>query len=205
MDMKLEVVVVPVSDVGRAKDFYTGLGWRLDADVAPDDSFRVVQVTPAGSPTSIIFGTSVTEQAPGSARGLHLVVDDIEAAREELARHGADPGEIFHDAGGVFHHAGTDARVPGPASERTSYGSFLSFSDPDGNGWLLQEITERLPGRLDPTTTAFSSADDLAAALRRAAAAHGEHEARTGAEDPNWPDWYARYMVSEQAGTNPPL
>lgn len=204
MDMKLEVVVVPVSDVDRAKDFYTGLGWRLDADVAPGDSFRVVQVTPPGSPASVIFGTAVTEQAPGSARGLHLVVDDIGAARAELARHGVEPSGIFHDAGGVFHHAGTDARVAGPDPSGTSYGSFLSFSDPDGNGWLLQEITDRLPGRLDPATTAFSSADDLASAMRRASVAHGGHEARTGKEDPDWPDWYARYMVSEQAGTAPP-
>ncbi|MFD5543662.1 VOC family protein [Streptomyces sp. NPDC127079] len=203
MDMKLEVVVVPVSDVDRAKDFYTALGWRLDADVAPDSGFRVVQMTPPGSPASVIFGTAVTEQAPGSARGLHLVVSDIEAARKELARGGADPSEVFHDAGGVFHHAGTDARVSGPDPRRASYGSFLSFSDPDGNGWLLQEITTRLPGRLDPTTTSFASAADLAGALRRAAAAHGEHEARTGAEDPDWPDWYAQYMVNEQAGTEP--
>jgi catechol 2,3-dioxygenase-like lactoylglutathione lyase family enzyme len=202
--MKLEVVVVPVSDVDRAKDFYTALGWRLDADVATDGDFRVVQVTPPGSPASVIFGSSVTEQAPGSARGLHLVVDDIEAARDELRRGGAEPGDVFHDAGGVFHHAGTDARMPGPAPRRGSYGSFLSFSDPDGNGWLLQEITTWLPGRLDPTTTSFSSAEDLASALRRAASAHGEHEARTGAEDPDWPDWYARYMVNEQAGTEPP-
>ncbi|MGW4562184.1 VOC family protein [Streptomyces sp. NPDC004561] len=204
MDMKFEVVVVPVSDVDRAKDFYTGLGWRLDADIAPAGDFRVVQVTPPGSPASVIFGTSVTEQAPGSAQGLHLVVDDIEAARDELKRRGADPGEVFHDAGGVFHHAGTDARVPGPAPQRGSYGSFLSFADPDGNGWLLQEVTTRLPGRLDPATTSFASAGDLASALRRAEAAHGEHEARTGEQDPNWPDWYARYMVSERAGTEPP-
>jgi catechol 2,3-dioxygenase-like lactoylglutathione lyase family enzyme len=205
MDMKLEVVVVPVSDVDRAKDFYTALGWRLDADVATEGNFRVVQVTPPGSPASVIFGSSVTEQAPGSARGLHLVVDDIEAARDELLRGGAEPSDVFHDAGGVFHHAGVDSRVPGPAPERGSYGSFLSFSDPDGNGWLLQEITTRLPGRLDPATTSFGSADDLASALRRAASAHGEHEARTGVEDPDWPDWYARYMVSEQAGTEPPV
>lgn len=204
MDMKFEVVVVPVSDVDRAKRFYAGLGWRLDADVAPDESFRVVQMTPPGSPASVIFGTSLTEQEPGSARGLHLIVTDIAAAREELVRRGADPSEVFHDAGGVFHHAGTDARVPGPDPQRGSYGSFLSFSDPDGNGWVLQEITARLPGRLDTTTTAFASTDDLAAALRRAAAAHGEHEARTGAEDPDWPDWYARFMVAEQAGTQPP-
>ncbi|MFI6359357.1 VOC family protein [Streptomyces sp. NPDC050743] len=204
MDMKLEVVVVPVSDVDRAKDFYTTLGWRLDADIAPDGDFRVVQVTPPGSPASVIFGTSVTDQAPGSAQGLHLIVDDIEAAHDELAQRGADPSDVFHDAGGVFHHGGTDARVPGPEPRHGSYGSFLSFSDPDGNGWLLQEVTTRLPGRVDSATTDFASAEDLAGALRRAAAAHGEHEARTGAEDPNWPDWYARYMVSEQAGTQPP-
>ncbi|MBT1091365.1 VOC family protein [Streptomyces chartreusis] len=205
MDMKLEVVVVPVADVDRAKKFYAALGWRLDADVAPDAGFRVVQMTPPGSPASVIFGMSVTEQAPGSAQGLHLVVDDIEAAHAELERNGADPSEVFHDAGGVFHHGGTDARVPGADPKRGSYGSFLSFDDPDGNGWLLQEVTTRLPGRLDPATTEFASAGDLAGALRRAAAAHGEHEARTGAEDPDWPDWYARYMVSEQAGTEPPV
>ncbi|MEU9661044.1 VOC family protein [Streptomyces chartreusis] len=205
MDMKLEVVVVPVADVDRAKKFYTALGWRLDADVAPDAGFRVVQMTPPGSPASVIFGMSVTEQAPGSARGLHLVVDDIEAAHAELERNGADPSEVFHDAGGVFHHGGTDARVPGADPKRGSYGSFLSFDDPDGNEWLLQEVTTRLPGRLDPATTEFASAGDLTGALRRAAAAHGEHEARTGAEDPDWPDWYARYMVSEQAGTEPPV
>ncbi|MEY9862725.1 catechol 2,3-dioxygenase-like lactoylglutathione lyase family enzyme [Catenulispora sp. GAS73] len=204
MDMKLEVIVLPVTDVDRAKDFYTGLGWRLDADVSTDDSFRVVQVTPPGSPASVIFGTSVTAQTPGTAQGLHLIVDDIQAAHDELKRGGAEPSGVFHDAGGVFHHGGTDARVSGPDPKRSSYGSFLSFSDPDGNGWLLQEITTRLPGRLDPSVTAFSSAPDLAAALRRAAAAHGEHEARTGAEDPDWPDWYARYMVSEQAGSELP-
>ncbi|MFJ5638952.1 VOC family protein [Streptomyces sp. NPDC093223] len=201
MDMKLEVVVVPVSDVDRAKDFYTGLGWRLDADVATEGEFRVVQMTPPGSPASVIFGESVTEQTPGSARGLHLVVDDIDTAHDELARHGARPSEVFHDVGGVFHHADGDARLPGPAPQHGSYGSFLSFSDPDGNGWLLQEVTDRLPGRLDPAATSYSSAEDLASALRRAEAAHGEHEARTGAPDPDWPDWYARYMAAEQAGT----
>ncbi|MEV5527065.1 VOC family protein [Streptomyces prunicolor] len=204
MDMKLEVVVVPVGDVDRAKDFYTALGWRLDADVATGEDFRVVQVTPPGSPASVIFGTSVSSQAPGSAQGLHLIVDDIAAARDELKRAGADPSDVFHDEGGVFHHAGTDARVPGPDPQRGSYGSFLSFSDPDGNGWILQEITTRLPGRVDPAATTFASAEDLASALRRAAAAHGEHEARTGEEDPDWPDWYARYMVGEQAGTELP-
>ncbi|WP_322940607.1 VOC family protein [Actinacidiphila paucisporea] len=202
--MKLEVVVVPVSDVDRAKNFYTALGWRLDADIAPDENFRVVQVTPPGSPASVIFGTSVTNQQPGSAEGLQLVVADIEAAHGELKRLGADPSDVFHDAGGVFHHGGTDARVPGPDPGRNSYGSFLSFDDPDGNGWILQEITTRLPGRVDAATTEFASADDLADAMRRAAAAHGEHEARTGAEDPDWPAWYARYMVNEQAGTELP-
>jgi catechol 2,3-dioxygenase-like lactoylglutathione lyase family enzyme len=204
MDMKLEVVVVPVSDVDRAKAFYTGLGWRLDADIAPAGDFRVVQVTPSGSPASVIFGTSVTSQAPGSAQGLQLVVSDIDAAQDELKRAGVNSSEVFHDTTGVFHHAGTDARVPGPAPEHGSYGSFLSFSDPDGNGWILQEITTRLPGRVDPSVTAFSSTADLAAALRRAAAAHGEHEKRIGAADPGWPDWYADYMVREQAGTKLP-
>jgi catechol 2,3-dioxygenase-like lactoylglutathione lyase family enzyme len=204
MDMKLEVVVIPVSDADRAKDFYTGLGWRLDADVPIGDDFRVIQVTPPGSPASVIFGKSVTAQDPGTAQGLHLIVNDIEAAHDELKLAGAEPSEVFHDAGGVFHHGGTDARVEGPAPEHGSYGSFLSFSDPDGNGWLLQEITNRLPGRLDPSVTQFSSSSDLAAALRRAAAAHGEHEARTGAADADWPDWYAGYLVAEQAGTELP-
>ena len=204
MDMKLEVVVVPVSDVDRAKSFYTALGWRLDADIATDENFRVVQVTPPGSPASVIFGTSVTNQAPGSAQGLHLIVNDIDAAHDALKRRGADPSAVFHDAGGIFHHAGTDSRVAGPDPERHSYGSFLSFDDPDGNGWILQEITTRLPGRVDPTSTVFASTQDLASALRRAAAAHGEHEARIGAADPDWPDWYADYMVREQAGTELP-
>jgi hypothetical protein len=180
------------------------LGGRLDAAAATSEDFRVVQVTPPGSPASVIFGTSLTAQAPGTAQGLHLIVDDIEAAHDKLEQGGVEPSGVFHDEGGVFHHGGTDARVPGPAPNRGSYGSFLSFTDPDGNGWLLQEITTRLPGRLDPSVTAFASAPDLAAALRRAAAAHGEHEARTGAEDPEWPDWYARYMVSEQSGSELP-
>jgi catechol 2,3-dioxygenase-like lactoylglutathione lyase family enzyme len=204
MDMKLEVVVVPVSDVERSKDFYKALGWRLDADIATDEAFRVVQLTPPGSPASIIFGSGVTDQAPGTAQGLHLVVSDIEAAREELDGHGAGVSEVFHDAGGIFHHAGTASRVAGPDPKGQSYGSFLSFSDPDGNGWVLQEVTNRLPGRIDPAQTSFASADDLAAALRRAAAAHGEHEARTGQADENWPDWYAEYVVREQAGVDLP-
>ncbi len=147
MDMKLEVVVLPVADVDRAKNFYKALGWRQDADYAAGADFRVVQLTPPGSPCSIIFGTGVTSAAPGSAQGLHLVVTDIEAARRELAASGAGMSEVFHDAGGVFHHAGTAERAAGPAPNHQSYGSFASFSDPDGNGWLIQEITTRLPGR----------------------------------------------------------
>ncbi len=147
MDMKLEVVVVPVSDVDRAKDFYKALGWREDADFATAEDFRVVQLTPPGSPCSVIFGTGLTSATPGSAEGLHLVVADIDAARAELAGRAVAVSEVFHDAGGVFHHAGTEGRVPGPAPDHRSYGSFLSFSDPDGNGWLIQEITTRLPGR----------------------------------------------------------
>jgi catechol 2,3-dioxygenase-like lactoylglutathione lyase family enzyme len=145
--MKLEVVVVPVSDVDKAKAFYQGLGWRLDADFAKSEDFRVVQLTPPGSPASIIFGTGLTSAAPGSADGLQLVVDDIDAARAELASRGAEVSEVFHDAGGVFHHGGADGRATGPAPDHQSYGSFVSFSDPDGNGWYLQEITTRLPGR----------------------------------------------------------
>jgi len=204
MDLKLEVVVIPVADVDRAKNFYTGLGWRLDADFATDETFRVVQLTPPGSPASVIFGTNVTKQQPGTAEGLQLVADDIEAAYKELVAKGANPSEVFHDAGGVFHHGGTDARVPGRQPEGKSYGSFLSFQDPDGNEWIVQEITTRLPGRVDPAATSFASTTDLASALRRAAAAHGEHEKRIGAEDPDWPDWYADYMVTEQAGTELP-
>jgi catechol 2,3-dioxygenase-like lactoylglutathione lyase family enzyme len=147
LDMKLEVVVLPVSDVDRAKQFYTNLGWRLDADFPGDAGFRVVQLTPPGSPCSVIFGSQVTGAAPGSADALMLVVTDIEAARANLVARGVDVSEIFHDAGGVFHHAGTDARVTGLDPQRRSYSSFASFSDPDGNGWLLQEIVTRLPGR----------------------------------------------------------
>jgi len=147
MDMKLEVVVVPVSDVDKAKDFYQGLGWRLDADFAKTEDFRVVQLTPPGSQCSIIFGTGLTSAAPGSADGLQLVATDIEAARAELISRGAEVSEVFHDAGGVFHHARTEGRVSGPAPNHQSYGSFVSFSDPDGNNWFVQEITTRLPGR----------------------------------------------------------
>ncbi|MFZ2012538.1 MAG: VOC family protein [Nocardioides sp.] len=205
MDMKLEVVVIPVSDVDRSKDFYKALGWRLDADIATDEVFRVVQLTPPGSPAAVIFGTDITEQEPGTAQGLHLIVDDIESAHDELVSAGVDVSEVFHDVGGVFHHRGTEGRIAGPDPARASYGSFLSFRDPDGNGWLLQEITTRLPGRIDAAATSFASVDDLADALKRAATAHGEHESRVGHDDPEWPAWYAAYLVGEQAGTELPV
>ena len=205
VDMRLEVVVIPVSDVDRAKDFYGRLGWRLDADFAHGDDWRVIQFTPPGSGCSVIFGKNVTAAAPGSAQGLYLIVSDIEAARDELLRRGVEVGEVFHDAGGVY--AGTHepylfgrVRVSGPDPDHRSYRSFVSFRDPDGNGWLLQELTTRLPGRIDSATTTFASVNDLASALRRAEAAHGQHERRTGQRDANWPDWYAAYMVAEQAG-----
>jgi catechol 2,3-dioxygenase-like lactoylglutathione lyase family enzyme len=209
VDMKLEVVVIPVSDVDRAKEFYARLGWRLDADFAAPPDFRVVQFTPPGSGCSIIFGKNVTAAAPGSAQGLYLIVSDIKTARAELLPRGVQVSEVFHGAGSV--HAGHDQpyifgrlRVSGPDPDHRSYQSFASFSDPDGNGWLFQEITTRLPGRVDPAATSFASAADLASALRRAEAAHGEHEKRIGKADPNWPDWYAEYMVREQAGEAPP-
>ena len=206
MDMKLEVVVIPVSDVDRAKEFFEGLGWRLDADRAAGDNFRIVQLTPPGSECSIQFGTGITAAAPGSTQDLYLIVSDIEAARAELVARGAQVSEVFHEGtpGARFQHGGPDGRVSGPAPEHVSYGSFVSFSDPDGNGWLFQEVTTRLPGRVDPAATSFGSASDLASAMRRASAAHGEHEKRIGAADANWPDWYAEYMVAEQAGTELP-
>jgi catechol 2,3-dioxygenase-like lactoylglutathione lyase family enzyme len=209
VDMKFEIVVIPVSDVDRAKEFYGKLGWRVDADYDSGKDFRVIQFTPPGSGCSIIFGKNVTAATPGSVQGMYLIVSDIQAARKELLEHGVEVSEVFHDAGGVY--AGTDEpylfgrlRVTGPDPEHRSYRSFASFSDPDGNGWLFQELTTRLPGRIDPATTAFASANDLASALRRAAAAHGQHEKRIGAADPNWPDWYAAYMVAEQTGTELP-
>ena len=196
--MKLEVVVVPVSDVDRAKAFYKALGWREDADFATGADFRVVQLTPPGSACSVIFGIGITSAPPGSADGLQLVVSDIEAARADLAGHGAPVGEVFHDAGGVFHHAGATGRVVGAAGDHQSYGSWLSFTDPDGNSWYIQEVTTRLPGRVPPPPTSYGSPADLADALRRAAAAHGKHEAEIGRADPDWPDWYAQHMVDEQ-------
>lgn len=205
MDMKLEVIVIPVADVDRSVSFYRGLGWRQDADITPEDGYRVVQFTPPGSPASIIFGSGVTSQAPGSARGLQLIVGDIDAARAELTAGGASASEVFHDTTGVFHHAEEAGRLSGPAPERSSYGSFVSFDDPDGNSWFVQEITTRLSGRIDADQTAYGTTSDLAEALKRAAAAHGEHEARTGVEDPDWPEWYADYMVREQAGAEVPV
>jgi catechol 2,3-dioxygenase-like lactoylglutathione lyase family enzyme len=203
VDLKLEVVVIPVSDVDRAKGFYEGLGWRLDADFAFADGFRIVQFTPPGSDTSIQFGTEMTSGAPGSVQNLYLIVSDIEAARAELAARGADVSEVFHPAAfGAQFHSDPSRHVSGRSPD--SYSSFASFRDPDGNGWLLQEVTTRLPGRIDPAATSFATANDLATAMRRAEAAHGEHEKRTGEADPNWPDWYAEYMVAEQAGTELP-
>jgi catechol 2,3-dioxygenase-like lactoylglutathione lyase family enzyme len=193
-DLKLEVVVFPVADVDRAKEFYGSLGWRLDADIAAGESFRVVQFTPPGSACSLHVGEGVTTAAPGSGKAF-LVVSDIEAARAELAASGADVGDVYHN--------GPNGPESGPAPDRASYGSYATFSDPDGNVWQLQEITTRLPGRVAGDTT-YTSVHDLAEALRRAEAAHGEHEQRTGEADANWPDWYAAYMIAEQAGTEPP-
>jgi len=206
VDMKLEVVVIPVSDAERAKDFYGGLGWRLDADRASGDAFRIVQFTPPGSQCSIQFGTNMTSAAPGSAQNLYLVVADIEAAREQLIAGGVEVSKVFHEGapGARFHDGASGGRLGGPAPEHGSYGSFVSFRDPDGNSWLFQEVTTRLPGRVDPAATTFGSASELADAMRRASAAHGEHEKRIGQADANWPDWYARYMVAEQAGTELP-
>ncbi|HEX7158941.1 MAG TPA: VOC family protein [Edaphobacter sp.] len=209
VDTKLEVVVISVSNVDRAKEFYGKLGWRLDADFAAGDDFRVVQFTPPGSGCSIIFGKNVTAAEPGSAQGLYLIVSDIEAARNDLLRRGIEVSELFH--GAAVGYGGSDEpylfgriRVRGPEPERQSYRSFASFRDPDRNGWFLQEITTRRPGRVVGDTT-YASASDLSQALRRAAAAHGQHEARTGGQrDENWPDWYAEYMVREQSGEELP-
>ena len=208
VDAKLEIVVIPVSNVDRAKEFYARLGWRLDADFANGNDFRVIQFTPPGSGCSVIFGKNVTAATPGSAQGLYLIVSDIEAARQALLSRGVAVSEVFHGGNGVY--TGSDetylfgsVRVSGPDPERRSYRSFASFKDPDGNGWLLQEITARLPGRVTANTT-YSSVGDLSQALRRAAAAHGEHEKRIGQADSNWPDWYAEYLVREQSGEGLP-
>jgi len=186
VDMKIEVIVIPVSDVDRAREFYQKLGWRLD-QTPPG----VVQLTPHGSACSVQFGAKLTSAAPGSGKG-YVIVSDIEAARNTLIAAGIKVGEIFH--------LGPDGPIPGPDPEHRTYRSRALFSDPDGNTWLLQEITSRLPGRIDMGATSFASVSELASALRRAAAAHGKHEKRIGAADPNWPDWYAEYMVGEQTG-----
>jgi catechol 2,3-dioxygenase-like lactoylglutathione lyase family enzyme len=209
VDMKFEIVVIPVSDIDRAKEFYLKLGWRLDADYATDDKdFRILQFTPPGSNCSIIFGKRVTASLPGSSKGLYLIVSDIEAARKELQDRGVDVSEVFH-SDGVY--AGNDEaylfgehRVSGPDPANGSYRSFASFNDPDGNGWLFQQITSRLPGRIDSAETTFASIKDLANAMRRAEAAHGEHEKRLGKRDEDWADWYAEYMVHEQSGEKLP-
>ncbi|MGN7771782.1 VOC family protein [Phyllobacterium sp. 22552] len=200
-DMKLEVIVIPVADVDRAKDFYASLHWRLDADVSGKDSFRVVQFTPPGSPCSVIFGNGVTSAVPGSARGLHLIVSDIIAAHAAVAERGIEISEPFHDIGGVFHHSDQIGRLKGTHPTRSSYSTFASFNDPDGNEWIFQEVTARLPGRVEAANAAFTSFIDLAGALRRAAAAHGQYEARSGGvHDETWPDWYADYIWKEQTG-----
>jgi catechol 2,3-dioxygenase-like lactoylglutathione lyase family enzyme len=207
--MKLEVVVIPVADVESAKRFYADLGWRLDADFAAGDDYRVIQFTPPGSGCSVVFGKNVTAAPPGSAEGLYLVVSDLEATRNDLLGRGVKVSEVFHDGNGVY--AGPDEpylfgrlRVRGADPEHRSYRSYASFRDPDGNGWLFQEVTARLPGRVDGDTT-FASSAELAATLRRAEAAHGEHEKRTGGgRDANWPEWYAEYIVREQAGKELP-
>jgi catechol 2,3-dioxygenase-like lactoylglutathione lyase family enzyme len=198
VDMKLEVALIPVSDVDRAKEFYTRLGWRLDDDIVMGNDFRVVQFTPPGSGCSISFGMGVTTAAPGSFRG-GLIVSDVEAARKGFVARGINATEVFH--GSPFSPAG---RISGPDPERQSYRSYVSFEDPDGNAWIVQEVTRRLPGRIDPATTAFASANDLANAMRRAESAHGENEKRNGQRDANWPDWYAAYIAAEQAGTDLP-
>ena len=198
VDMKLEVQLLPVSDVDRAKEFYTKLGWRLDVDIVAGNDFRIVQFTPSGSPSSISFGKGLTTAAPGSIRG-GLIVSDIEAAHRDLVARGIKASEVFH--GSPFNPAG---RISGPDPERRSYESYVSFEDPDGNMWIVQEVTVRLPGRIDPAATTFTSANDLASAIRRAATAHEKHEKRIGAADPNRPDWYAKFIAAERAGTELP-
>jgi catechol 2,3-dioxygenase-like lactoylglutathione lyase family enzyme len=209
VDMKFEIVVIPVADVNRAKEFYSRLGWRLDADFAGDDDYRILQFTPPGSGCSVIFGKNVTSASAGSAKGLYLIVSDIEAARADLIQRGIKVSETFH---GGDKHTGNDepylfgrTRISGPDPKHGSYRSFASFSDPDGNGWVLQEITTRNPGRIDSGITSFASVNDLATTLRRAEAAHGEHEKRANdGRDANWADWYAEYIAAEQAGRQLP-
>jgi catechol 2,3-dioxygenase-like lactoylglutathione lyase family enzyme len=202
VDMKFEVSLIPVSDVDRAKAFYTKLGWRLDDDIVNGNDFRVVQLTPPGSASSISFGKGITPAVPGSFRG-GLIVSDIESAHKALVARGIKASEVFH--GSPFSPAG---RISGPDPERQSYRSYVAFEDPDGNAWIVQEVTRRAPGRIDPAKTTFASANDLASAMRRAEAAFGEHEKSSGRPngEPNakWPNWYASYMAAEQVGTDLP-
>ena len=209
IDMKLEVIVIPVADVERAKSFYSKLGWRLDAEFTSGHDFHIIQFTPPGSGASVIFGKNVTAAAPGAAQGLYLVVSDIEAARKDLLARGVAVSDVFHHEGDTY--SGPDEpylfgrrRTSGPDPEHRTYHTYASFNDPDGNGWLLQEVTARLPGRIDTDQTTFASVSDLAAAFRRAETAHGEHEKRTGVRDANWADWYAEYMAAEQSGKELP-
>jgi catechol 2,3-dioxygenase-like lactoylglutathione lyase family enzyme len=205
VDTKLEVVVIPVSDVDRAADFYVGkLGWRVDVDLATGDGGRVLHVTPPGSGTSVMFGTGLTPVAPGSSQFLHLVVSDIEAAHEELVANGVESSGIFHDSTGNFNRFDPRVRVAGPDPDRATYASFEAFSDPDGNGWVLQEVTTRFPGRIDAEGTSYATERDLVDALRRVHLAHTEHEKLTGEYDEQWPEWYAKYLVAEQTGTELP-
>jgi catechol 2,3-dioxygenase-like lactoylglutathione lyase family enzyme len=197
VDFKLEVIVLPVADIDRSKAFYRSLGFREDIDYSGEGGFRLVHFTPPGSTASILIGNAeVTDAAPGSVRGLQFVVEDVEAARAELIAKGVEVSEVFHDAGGVFHHSGTKDRVAGVAPGRPSYGSFASFTDPDGNEFMLQEVTTRLPGRVEEVV--YRNARDLEEALRDAAAAHGKHEEETGKPDPEWPVWYADYMAKSR-------
>jgi catechol 2,3-dioxygenase-like lactoylglutathione lyase family enzyme len=209
LDFKFEIVVVPVSDVDRAKDFYTKIGWRFDIDSGRNGDYRLVQFTPPGSGCSIIFGENVTSAAPGSLQGLYLVVTDVETARAELLARGVEISEVFHGDSGVYDGPNDPflfgrCRVDGPDPSHVSYRSYASFQDPDGNRWLIQEVTTRLPGHMDPTVTNFVSTNDLAGALQRAAAAHEQHEMRIGRPDKDWFHWYAEYMVSEQSGKTLP-
>jgi catechol 2,3-dioxygenase-like lactoylglutathione lyase family enzyme len=204
VDLKLEVVVLPVSDLDRAEEFYGGtLGWRLDADFSFANGFRIIQLTPPGSGCSVQFGTNLTTAQPGSAQNNYLVVSDIEAARDQLASRGVEMSQVFHPTAPGAQFGGDD-HVAGTAADRATYSSFATFRDPDGNSWLLQEITNRLPGRIGTDVTEYASIADLANAMRRAEAAHGEHEKRTGVRDEEWPTWYATYMIAEQHGAEPP-
>ena len=206
IDTKLEVVVIPVTDADRAADFYVGkLGWRVDVDIATPDGGRVLHVTPPGSATSVMFGTGLTPSVPGSSQFLHLVVSDIEAAHAELVANGVESSGIFHDPTGNFNRFDPRVRAAGPDPERGTYASFVAFSDPDGNGWILQEVTTRFPGRIDSAATTFASEPDLARALSRADAAYEEHAERTGGRVTARPEWYAKYLVAEQAGEQLPL